>query len=283
MIMRSFPSMLAAVAVFSVFAASSAAQSIQDEYVDMGGYRLHFRVARPQLAVTGVPTIVLEAGGGTDSRYWSDLQPRLAADFGAVVVAYDRTGLGQSDLSEAPYDIRQVATDLRKGLTQLGLERNVLLVGHSFGGMIIQMYAAKYRESVRGLLFMDPNTWTNAVPYRQWRATLPPLPPELVNPRTRADSANKRELLAVYENMETVFTEGIVPPDIPTVVISSERGFFGQERLVRAFILSHQLLAAAFANGDWRLARGTGHSILPQGTEVVVESLAGLLRSIRER
>jgi pimeloyl-ACP methyl ester carboxylesterase len=275
--------MLAAVAVFSVLTAPTAAQSILDEYVDMGGYRLHFRVARPQLASTGVPTIVLEAGGGTDSRYWAALQPRLAADFGAVVVAYDRTGLGQSDLSMAPYDIRQVATDLRKGLTHLGLERNVLLVGHSFGGMIIQMYAAKYQESVRGLLFMDPNMPTASAPYRQWRATLPPVPPELADPKTRADSANKRELLAIYENMTTVFVEGSVPPDIPAVVISAERGFFGQERLARAFILSHQLLAASFANGEWRLARGAGHSILPQGTEVVVESLAGLLRSSRAR
>lgn len=281
--MRSFPSILGAVAVFSVFAAPTAAQKIQDEYVDMGGYRLHFRVARPQLAAGGVPTIVLEAGGGSDSRYWADVQSRLAADFETVVVAYDRTGLGQSDLTEAPYDIRQVVTDLRKGLTQLGLERSVLLVGHSYGGMIIQMYAAKYRDSVRGLLFLDPLTPTGSAPYRQWRETLPPLPPELVHPATRADSATKRDLLAIYETMTTVFAEGSVPTDIPVVVISAERGLFGPERLARAFTLSHQLLAASFANGEWLLAKGAGHTILPEGTEVVVNSLARLLESIRAR
>jgi len=281
--MHRFRSILGVAAAFSVLAAPSAAQTTLDEYVDMGGYRLHFRVARPHLAASGVPTIVLEAGGGNDSRFWAELQTRLAAEFKTVVVAYDRAGLGQSEPTDAPYDIRRVAADLRKGLTQLGLEHSVVLVGHSYGGMIIQMYAAKYRESVRGLLFTDPLTPTASAPYRQWRGTLPPLPPELVQPATRADSATKRDLLAIYETMTTVFAEGIVPSDIPVVVISSERGFFGEERLIKGFILSHQLLAASSAHGQWQLAKGAGHNILPEGTDMVVNSLARLLGSNRER
>jgi len=40
------------------------------------------------------PAVVLDAGGGEDSTYWSDLAPKLAAATGSEIVSYDRAGVG---------------------------------------------------------------------------------------------------------------------------------------------------------------------------------------------
>src|SRR5713226_3222715 len=63
----------------------------RDALVDVGGYRLHFRVVDGRS-----PTIVLESGGGADSSEWSSLQPQLARLTGLAVVSYDRAGFGES-------------------------------------------------------------------------------------------------------------------------------------------------------------------------------------------
>jgi pimeloyl-ACP methyl ester carboxylesterase len=59
--------------------------------VDIGGRRLH-----AQVLGTGEPTVVLEAGAGEWSTHWGSLPARLAPS--ARIVAYDRGGLGWSDM-----------------------------------------------------------------------------------------------------------------------------------------------------------------------------------------
>jgi pimeloyl-ACP methyl ester carboxylesterase len=99
--------------------------------VDVGGYRLRFRVVDGRL-----PTIVLESGGGADSSEWTILQPQLARLTGLAVVSYDRAGFGESDLPSSPYNASEEVAGLQTGLKRLGLAKEVLLVGHSYGGLL---------------------------------------------------------------------------------------------------------------------------------------------------
>ena len=75
-------------------AAIQSAQAVE-KLVDVGGYNLNFRIIPGQ-----GPAILLESGGGMDANEWNALAPRLAADTGATVIAYDRAGFGKSDLPE---------------------------------------------------------------------------------------------------------------------------------------------------------------------------------------
>jgi pimeloyl-ACP methyl ester carboxylesterase len=68
-----------------------------------------------------------------DSTEWNALAPRLAQETGATVIAYDRAGFGKSDLPETKYDLREDTAALWRGLGTLGLDRNLILVGHSYG------------------------------------------------------------------------------------------------------------------------------------------------------
>lgn len=94
---------LAGSGVPATFPRANAAQTMCSSFrhilVDVGGYRLNFRVIPGR-----APTIVLESGGGADSSQWSSLQPELARVTGLAVVSYDRAGFGDSDLPSRPYN-----------------------------------------------------------------------------------------------------------------------------------------------------------------------------------
>ena len=83
----------------------------------------------------GPIAVVFQAGGGAALDAWGDVPARAAARTVATVVAYDRAGMGQSEVG--PIDLTPEAEldQLGRALDQLGLRR-IVLVGHSFGGLL---------------------------------------------------------------------------------------------------------------------------------------------------
>jgi len=154
--MSLFPALKCALLTLAIMApATTPARSAQavEKLVDVGGYNLNFRIIPG-----GAPAILLESGGGDDSSVWNALAPRLAKESGSAVIAYDRAGFGKSDLPESKYDLREETAALWRGLRALGYDRDLVLVGHSYGGFLIRFEAAEHPEAVRGLVFIDPFT-----------------------------------------------------------------------------------------------------------------------------
>jgi len=114
--------------------------------VDVGGFRLAVRcVGRDG------PVVVLESGYGLPSAYWSDLQARLSPRRSC---AYDRAGLGRSD--PRPRDAETTPTDeLRALLRRAGVAPPYVLVGHSYGGLLVRAFEAQYRGTVRAVVLLD--------------------------------------------------------------------------------------------------------------------------------
>jgi pimeloyl-ACP methyl ester carboxylesterase len=71
------------------------------------------------------------------------------------VCAYDRAGLGWSDLSPTPQDIYQNAEALHVLLAQAGVPGPYVLVGHSFGGLFARGFADRYPEEVAGMVLIE--------------------------------------------------------------------------------------------------------------------------------
>ncbi|MEO8450369.1 MAG: alpha/beta hydrolase, partial [Gemmatimonadota bacterium] len=103
-----------------------------DTMIDVGDHRLHFRA----WAGSGNLTIVFEAGGGADLTAWATVPSLLAARIPARIVAYDRAGMGQSDVGPRDLTPQQEIEQLDRALDKLGVRRMVL-VGHSYGGAVI--------------------------------------------------------------------------------------------------------------------------------------------------
>src|SRR5215208_3258208 len=121
------------------------------EMVDVGGYRLHINCVGP-----GSPTVVLDAGSGGFSAQWVRVQQEVSGS--TRVCAYDRAGMGWSEMGPDPRDARQITSELHTLLGKAGIEGPYVLVGHSFGGMYMQTYAARYPDEVAGVALVDSST-----------------------------------------------------------------------------------------------------------------------------
>jgi pimeloyl-ACP methyl ester carboxylesterase len=104
----------------------------------------------------GIPTVVLDAGSGEMSAHWVRVQREVSGT--TRVCAYDRAGMGWSESGPEPRDARQIAGELHTLLSEAGIEGPYVLVGHSFGGMYMQTYAARYPDEVAGVGLVDSST-----------------------------------------------------------------------------------------------------------------------------
>lgn len=96
--------------------------------------------------------VILEAGIAASSVSWALVQRPLSEH--ARVCAYDRRGLAWSACATEPRTVEGYLRDLRTVVQHAGTP--AILVGHSFGGLLVQLYAAKYPEDVAGLVLADP-------------------------------------------------------------------------------------------------------------------------------
>lgn len=126
------------------------------QMVDVGGYRLHLNPSGE-----GRPTVILDAGMISFSSNWAWVQPVVARV--TRVVAYDRAGLGWSDPGPKPRDVGQSAAELQTALDKLGIDGPHVLVGHSYGGLVMRAFAAAHPDAVAGIVLVDashPDQWT---------------------------------------------------------------------------------------------------------------------------
>jgi pimeloyl-ACP methyl ester carboxylesterase len=117
--------------------------------VDIGTHRLHlFESGRRG------PTIVLEAGLMSTVLSWMELQRRLSPSF--RVVSYDRAGLGWSDVGPMPRTSDRIVDELHALLRRAGVPPPYILVGHSFGGLTMPLFAVRYAQETAGVVLVDP-------------------------------------------------------------------------------------------------------------------------------
>jgi len=120
----------------------------QSRTVNVGGRRLALTCSG-----RGVPTVVLETGLGAESQEWAEVYRGIESV--TRVMRYDRAGRGASDPAPGPRDALQIVSDLHQLLHVTGISGPYLLVGHSFGGLLMRLFAHRYRESVAGLVLVD--------------------------------------------------------------------------------------------------------------------------------
>jgi pimeloyl-ACP methyl ester carboxylesterase len=118
------------------------------EMVDVGGHSLHIKCVGQ-----GSPTVVLDGGSGEMSADWVLVQREVSAT--TRVCAYDRAGMGWSEVGPEPRDARRISGELHALLAEAGIEGPYVLVGHSFGGLYAQTYAARYPDKVAGVALVD--------------------------------------------------------------------------------------------------------------------------------
>lgn len=101
----------------------------------------------------GPVTVVLEPGAGDAATTWFPVLRRLPEV--ARVVIYDRAGFGGSDPAD-PLNLGTALGDLRAVVAGVAAGGPCVFAGHSWGGLLVQMFALAEPHLVSALVLVDP-------------------------------------------------------------------------------------------------------------------------------
>lgn len=232
----------------------------RDAMFNVNGQNLHIETFGPPR-----PAVVFEAGLGNDATTWR-LVAGSVATF-AHVVLYDRAGLGRSLplTKDAPVTADEVAANLRALLAAAAIRPPYVLVGHSLGGLYVQMFARKYPQEVSGVVLLD--------------ASSPEAPPELkTRARLEPGTAAFLEEEGVSESNRQVANGGPFP-DIPlTVIAATDHGPFFKEWEPTLMRLQRRL-ATLSPRATFMVAQGSGHDVQIDRPDAVIDAIKRIVET----
>jgi len=117
--------------------------------VDIGTHRLHVHCVGE-----GSPTVIFDAALGASSLSWSLVHPAVARVTRACT--YDRAGFGWSDAGPLPRTAGRIADELHQLLQRGAVPAPYILVGHSYGGLVMRLFASRHAGDVAGLVLIEP-------------------------------------------------------------------------------------------------------------------------------
>ena len=117
---------------------------------DVGGYNL-----AAEISGEGSPAVVFISGSGGSGDSWDAVISAMRSS--TTVLTYARAGIGDSELpaDSAARTLGAAADELRHLLAATGHPGPFVLVGHSFGGLIALISAARWPENLAGLVLVD--------------------------------------------------------------------------------------------------------------------------------
>ena len=270
------------------------------------------RLAHIHCTGSGSPTILLESGlDDRGSWSWAGMQHELSRI--SRVCAYDRAGMLWSEPGEDPRDAERIADDLHALLTAASEDPPYVMVGHSFGGLLIRVFDDLHPGEAVGFVFVDASH-----PEQEHR-----FPEEVREVMREADSEPRRRwlfrILAPYRILTgerptprtaywwRTFPEGVLAESEAAAAILEQAGRTGQlgdRPLVvltsgiapvlhgiseqgnaafrRTLLELHAELARLSTNSNHRIVEGAGHYIHRDRPEAVAAAIRDVVNAVRE-
>ncbi len=267
------------------------------QLTDVGGYDMHIYCTGQ-----GSPTVILEAGLNDFFVSWSKVQPGIAGM--TRVCSYDRAGLGWSEASPHPRTTDVMVDELHSLLVKSSIEGPYILVGHSFGGILMRQFAQKYPEEVRGLVLVDsaheqqvmrlPSLAATAEQFAyQFRtlSTMSSLGMMALSPATIPNRGFPDEAYRQYQAVlaTTGYFDGAIAEsaafyagapelpesleDVPLIVLSHGLSDDGQFQFEREWTGMQKELAGLSSNSRQVIAEESGHYIQLDQPDLVIEAI----------
>lgn len=227
----------------------------------------------------GPAIVVFESGFGQGADAWKAVIADLGA--GCRCIAYARSGLGASGSDGTPNNIEKHVQDLGAVIDALAPGQAVVLVGHSYGGLLATEYARRHPDRLKGLVLVDPATMgqrhdalqaDRARVLADDKALLAMLPPALA----------KDYLLLTTELDSEAATAPVAEPDLPVALLTSTQvevdPFVFEETAAGKALWKrqHAQLFAAFTRGTHRYF-ATGHNIHREDPKAVADAVRSVM------
>jgi pimeloyl-ACP methyl ester carboxylesterase len=230
--------------------------------VDVGGHGLQLLVGGQ-----GAPAVIFEGGFGTGIASWSTVQKDVAAF--TQTVSYDRAGLGQSDLGPKPRSAKQIATELHTALQKSGVKPPYVMVGHSFGGIYVRVFADMYPKEVVGMVLIDPSQES----FNDWLSKNEP-------DRLKAAQSNIAKagegVQAEFAAVDTSYSQARtakVPGGIPVTLLSATEDENMPAEARKVWIEKHKEWLATVPGSKHIIVEKGIHFIQAQQPALVIEAI----------
>jgi pimeloyl-ACP methyl ester carboxylesterase len=234
-----------------------------------------------QVAGTGDPTVVFEAGGGDDSSVWEKIEPQIRGPSSVRTVLYDRAGLGRSAPAPGSYRIEDEAAALRRVLDRFSVRAPVVLVAHSYGGFIARLVAATDTR-IAGVVLVDanlPEYFDDAALVRIKAKYEPQF--EALQRAKPALAQVMIPLMRAYPDTVRRVRAASFPAKIPVIDIVAEHSWGDTEGENAAMRRAHEAFVAASAEREIVVATGSGHHVMRDRPELLVGEIARMVRIVR--
>jgi pimeloyl-ACP methyl ester carboxylesterase len=266
----------ALIAGLQVATAASGQPALTDRDVTFSGTTVHLRCGGTRRA--GAPLVVLEAGAGGGINSWASVPSSIAAF--ARVCAYDRPGTGASASAQYPTFLKAIDhASFVRGVMQAANEPPpYVMVGHSFGGIIVSLYAMAYPADVKGIVLVDSShedqqrrmePITGPPPPKRIPLTPPPGVPPPPPPGLRMEDFSE-------ELRKTPFRG-----DIPLVVLTGTRPPLSNDPIEIAlqpvFLELHRDLASRSPRSAHVLLPNSGHLVPRDDPKAVTDAVRRVL------
>ena len=244
--------------VLSVLALTWKASDSMPRHVSVGDHRL-----RVQVSGEGSPAVVFEAFGPTYLEHMGRVQPAVASF--TTTVSYDHAGYWGSEPGPKPRNAAQVTSELRLLLQNAGVAPPYILVGFSFGGPYVRVFADRYSEDVAGLVLVDPSQEAFMAWLREEWPT--------VNRITAEETAEQMEWGCQWDSMN--MASNAVMPEVPLTLLTGMRKTDNvfTERVKHRWFASHQAWLAKYPWARHIVTTNSGHAIPLSEPELVVMAI----------
>lgn len=227
------------------------------------------------------PTIVFLAGLGVSMEDFYKMQTELSKT--SRVILYDRAGIGKSEAMGNDRNLKNISMELFDFLSKIGIEKPVILVGHSRGGLIARYFVSQFPEKALGLVLIDPAIPELAGRKRALRneseqVQLDAIYKSFYTDTVEYSSTIRSEFKNFYTSDSSLLAGKSLPVSIPVTIIASNKSTsekYGKEDvLIKEELLNSYLKAAP--QTKLILTKKSGHFIYIEESELVIKEIKSM-------
>lgn len=222
----------------------------------------------------GDPAVVFETGAGSPLGVWKQVARELSTE--TTVFAYNRSGYGRSRVFGDLNDPRRVAETLRRALRAARVDPPYVLVGHSMGGLYMNLFARLHPNEVAGMVLVDsshPGQFVELRDRKPFRTAVFETSYALGPPERRYELENTKRFDRALEAAGPF-------PDIPLRVLTAGKGWAKADDLEWWLGLQQDLIAMS-PRGEGHVIETSGHFIQREEPQAVVEAIREVLEEVR--
>jgi len=244
--------------------------------IDVGGYRLHI-----ESLGTGMPTVVMDAGLCQNINTWGRVPSELAHF--TRVITYERASLGWSDSGPSPRTSQQNVTELARLLFKAGIAGPLLLVGHSFGGFNVRLFASEHPSTVVGMVLIDSSYEDQ---FLRFAALKSPEAKEAYLQHESGANCEQVDMLASAEEVRRAAPLSTIPVMILTADGINSNGTMNaalNSELRQAQQEMQAELSHVIPNSRHFLVKNSGHFIQLDQPDLVIHSIRTMVELTRSK